>query len=114
MLSLAARDLEAKEPVKTSNSGYLRLLGVIYMLLEQNTLADQYFDKSIEVDQKKLVLSPSPDKKVKALWSISQTMQARGNTKAAIINIEQGINHALSPALRLKLEQQLLKLEQQL
>lgn len=111
MLSLAARDLEAKEPVKTSNIIELRLLGIIYMLLGENTRADNYFDKAVEIDQKKLSLSLTSDEKAEALWSISKTMQARGNSKNAITNIEQAIEYANAPALRLKLEQQLKELE---
>ena len=51
------------------------------------------------------------DEKAEALWSISKTMQARGNSKNAITNIEQAIEYANAPALRLKLEQQLKELE---
>ena len=110
ILSEAARDIEAKEPLKTSNSKQLRLLGITYMLLAQNTLADNYFDKSIEIDQNALSLSPTPDEKAKALWSISKTMEARGNISGAITNIEQAIKSVHSPALHYQLEEQLKEL----
>lgn len=110
ILSLAARDLEAKEPLKTSNTKQLRRLGTIYMLLMDNTRAEHSFDKAVEIDQKTLSLSLTPDEKAEALWSISQTMQARGDIKSAITNIEQAIEYANAPALRLKLEKQLNEL----
>lgn len=110
ILSKAARELEAKEPLKNSNSNQLRLLGMIYMLLEDNTLADNNFDKAIKVDQKRLTTDLAPDEKASTLWSISQTMKTRGDTEAAITHIEQAIKYAHSLALRHQLEQQLSEL----
>ena len=107
---LAARDLEAKQPLKKSNSKQLRLLGIVYLSLMEHTRADDYFDKSVEVDQMILTQNTTPDEKAETFWSISQTMQARGDTKSAITNIEKAIRYADSPVLRMELEQQLKEL----
>jgi len=110
VLSTAAKELEAQQPLKNSNSEKLRLLGITYMSLMDKTRADDYFDQSIEVDQKKLNLSTTADEKAEALWSISQTMQARGDIKSAITNIEQAITYAESPVLQIALEKLLQEL----
>jgi tetratricopeptide (TPR) repeat protein len=106
----AASHLEKKEPFKNSNSKQLRLLGITYMLMGQDTLSDSYFNKSIDVEQNVLSQSSTPDDKAKALWSISKTMKARGDIKSAITSMEQAIKHAQSPALQHKLEDQLEEL----
>jgi tetratricopeptide (TPR) repeat protein len=105
-----ATDLEAKVLQKGSNKIRFRRLGMIYMMLAENKLANNYFDKSIEVDQRELALNPAPDEKAKLLLSISQTMEARGDITSAINNIEQANKYVQSAALRFKLEQRLEEL----
>lgn len=107
LLAETASDIEATKPLITSSSNQLRLLGIINMLLAENALSDYYFNMSLEADQQTLALNPTADVKAKALWSLSQTMQARGNIKSAITYIEQAIKYAVSPVLSHKLEQQL-------
>jgi len=79
-------------------------------MLEESKLADNYFDKSIEVDQRELALTPTPDEKAKLLLSISQTMEARGDITSAINNIGQANKYVQSAALRFHLERRLKKL----
>ena len=110
ILIKAATHLEAKVLQKDSNKLRFRRLGVIYMMLAESKLADNYFDKSIEVDQRKLALNPTPDEKAKLLLSISQTMEARGDISSAINNIERANKYVQSAALRFHLERRLKKL----
>jgi len=110
ILIKAATDLEAIVLQKDSNKFRFRQLGVIYMMLAESKLADNYFDKSIEADQKELALNPTPDEKAKLLFSISKTMEARGDITSAINNIEQANKYAQSAALRFHLEIRLKKL----
>ena len=113
ILSIAAKEIEAKEPIKTSNSRQLRRLGIIYKLQMQDALADNYFDKSIVVDRRKLDLSSDPDEKADILWSISRTMQERGDLPAAISYVEQAIEAAQSSRLHFRLGKALKVLEGQ-
>jgi hypothetical protein len=83
---------------------------MIYMMLAESKLADNYFVKSIEIDQRELALNPILDEKAKLLLSISQTMEARGDITSAINNIEQASKYVQSAALRFYLEQRLKKL----
>ena len=81
------------------------------MLLMENIISNNYFDKSVEIDHKALSLASTPDEKVNLLWSISETTLARGDNAAAIANMEQAINTVQSPALRQKLEWRLQAIE---
>jgi tetratricopeptide (TPR) repeat protein len=110
ILSGAAKYLEAKKQQKGLSSNSFRQLGIIYMMLANNTLADKYFDKSIELARESLEMSRIPDEKAKLLWSISRTMEARGDISSSITTIEQAIKHVQSPALHYYLERQLSKL----
>lgn len=110
VLAVAVVELEAEDPLKNANSKRLRLLGVVYMLLKDDSQAAYYFSKSMEVDRKAM-LSAQPNEKAKALLSISETMEIRGNIEMAITNIEQAITFAESPVLRHKLELYLIDLK---
>ena len=110
ILIKAATDLEAKVLQKGSHKSRFRRLGVIYLMLEENKLADIYFDKSIKADQREFALNPTPDEKAKLLLSISQTMEARGDITSAINNIEQANKYVQSAALRWHLGRRLKKL----
>jgi tetratricopeptide (TPR) repeat protein len=105
-----AMDLKAKVLQKGSNKIRFRRLGIIYLMLAESKLANNYFDKSIEVDQRKLALNPTLDEKAKLLFSISQTMEARGDIISAINSIEQANKYVQSAALRFRMEQRLKEL----
>lgn len=114
ILSQEAIDLEARKSAEPLNSYQLRQLGVIYTLLLENELADDYFDQAIEFDNKKLAAASSPDEKAELLWSISKTMIEQGKIAAAITSIEQAIEYAHSPVFRFNLEKEKKRLGKKL
>ena len=93
-----------------SNKFDLRRLGEIYMMLGESKRADNYFNQSIEIDQKALALSRIPDEKARLLLSISNTMELRGSISDAITNVEQAKKYAQSPALRILIKRRLKEL----
>jgi len=103
----AATDLEAKILQEAPDKMRFRRLGIIYMMLSERKLAEDYFDKSVEIDQRKLSLNPTPDERAQLLLSISRTMEARGDIGSAINNVEQASKHVQSAALRFYLEERL-------
>lgn len=114
LVSEAIREVEAGKPQGISSSrdfvlysNQLRSFGEINLLLVEKPLADDYFDQAVIAGQKALSLGQTPDKKAKALWSISLTMAARGDIAGAIVKAEQAIEAATSIAFRHKIGRQL-------
>jgi len=79
VLSKAVKVLEAKNPPEEELSKHMRQLGIIFTLLGQNDRADVEFNHAIEIDRQQLALVSRPNEKSELLWSISETMEARGD-----------------------------------
>jgi len=111
VLSKAVKVLEAKNPPEAGLSKHMRQLGIIFTLLGQNDRADVEFNHAIEIDRQQLALVSRPNKKSKLLWSISETMEARGDVASAIENVRQARAIAVSAKLSFKLEKWIKTLE---
>ena len=115
IVSVAIREIELDESKNVTSSRKLRIysdqlrsIGEIFISLDKQSLADNYFDRAFEVGQKALSAGQASDStKAHALWSISQTMAARGDMAAAISNAERAIEMSSLPSLSHKIEQQL-------
>ena len=113
VLSKAVKVFEAKDPPEAGLelSKHLRQLGIIFTLLGQNDRADVEFNHAIEIDRQQLALVSRPNQKSKLLWSISETMEARGDVASAIANAKQARAMAVSARLSYKLEKWIKTLE---
>jgi len=111
VLSKAVKVLEAKNPPEEELSKHMRQLGIIFTLLGQNDRADVEFNHAIEIDRQQLALVSRPNEKSELLWSISETMEARGDVASAIANARQARAMAVSAKLSYKLEKWIKTLE---
>jgi len=111
VLSKAVKVLEAKDPPEAELSKHLRQLGIIFTLLGQNDRADAEFNHAIEIDRQQLALVSRPNQKSKLLWSISETMEARGDVASAIAKAKQARAMAVSAELSFKLEEWIKTIE---
>lgn len=110
VLKTAAKHIVKEESKRVLNSNQLRLLGTIHTLMKDAPTAEIYFNKSVKIDKDIISSDVNEDKKVEALWSISQTMAARKDIAAAIDYLKQAIKQTETSALLHKLEVQLKEL----
>ena len=89
VLTQAADLLKAKNTTQKENSEHFRRLGVIFMLLGQSDQAETNFNRAIEIGNLQLRTVADPHNKAELLFSIAQTLEAKGDKTRAIDKAEQ-------------------------
>ena len=104
ILTEAVNTFEKSYPPEKQLSRYLRAYGLVLRLLEQSNSADAKFNQAIKVDEQQLVSVSDQNSKAKLLWSIAQTLEARGDISAAIGMAQQAKSKADSAKLHAQLD----------
>lgn len=111
MLVTMATDLESNVATENLDSWHYRELGVVYSLLSNTERAEANFDIAIKIDQERLSLSKNEGQKSAAVFSMSETLVARGDSKSAIELIKTAFASTDSPRLRYRYSLRLEKLD---
>lgn len=113
ILTEALNNFETSEPPRMINSRYLRRFGIVLQLLGKSDRAEEKFIKAIKIDEKQIESEADQNAKANLLWSIAQTLEARGDMLAAIETAKQARSQATSEQLRRKVGQWIERLNSQ-
>jgi len=85
----AQNALQGGPGTKEEKADFLRRKGIVHALLGEADSAETYFDESIALERRLAEQTPDPDEKADLLWSVAQTLEARGDRTGALETARQ-------------------------